>query len=421
MDKYTIVDYLKDNYMTLLILLSFVMLLTVNRKIKVSGLDYFRALIGIVFTLTLCETLEDICDIYGLSVKILYLKTALVYWFYPLIAMLELYLIVPIKHKLLLAVPYLLNVVFVFIDLFDTRIVYYFDELHRYHGGPLNKLPIIVLCLYVALLGINSTLILKSGYRSKGIIALFITATAIITAIGEEVGFSRGLTEEVTALEMFIYYFFLAAINYSEAQDALYRNRIELEQQRLKLLVMQIQPHFIFNVLASIQSLCYTDSEAAADCIDVFGDYLRANINSISSEETIEFTSELEHVEQYVRLEKASRDIDFSVIYDLDIKDFRIPPLTVQPVVENAIKHGALSRRDGTGFVKISTEQKDGFIIITVRDNGKGAALTSKQKEHQSVGIENVRQRLALQCRGTLDVDLSPDGAVSTIKIPAKP
>ena len=417
-DKYTFTDYISHNYVTLILLAALSLLLTVNRKMKLHGMQYVWSIIAIVLGLTIAEAAEDICDIYGLSYRILYIKTAFVYWFYPLIAMLELYLVTPVRHKLLMAIPYLLNFVLVAIDLADTHMIYYFTPDHHYNGGPLNVLPIAVLCFYIVTLGVKSMLILKSGNRSKGIIALFMTFTSVLTAVGEVHGFAEGLTEEVAAIEMLIYYFFLAAIHYGAVQENLYKSRIELEQQRLKLLVVQMQPHFIFNALATIQSLCYTDSEAAADCIDVFGDYLRANINSLSSDEPIAFKDELAHIEHYISLEKTSRDVDFTVIYELNTTDFTIPPLTVQPIVENAIKHGALSRRDGTGFVKIKTEVADGNVTITVTDNGIGAALTSNQKEHHSVGLENVRKRLKIQCGGTLDVRLTENGATSVIQLP---
>ena len=419
-EKYTLMDYITNNYMTLLLLAALTMLVVINRKIKIEGLRYVGALILIVFSLTAAEAVEDMCDLYGWSVRILYVKTAFVYWLYPLIAMLELYLVVPLKHRNLFAIPYFVNAVLVFIDIFDTRMIYWFGSGHNYNGGPLNKLPILVLSFYVIMLGVNSVLILKYGYRSKGVIAIFMTITSVITVIGEEVGFASGLTETVTAAEMIVYYFFLAAINYSEAQESAYKSRIELEQQRNKLLVAQIQPHFIFNSLVTIQSLCYTDGEAAAEYIDVFGDYLRANIDSLSSDELISFESELDHINHYVTLEKASTDVDFTIIYELHIRKFNIPPLTIQPIVENAIKHGALTRRDGSGVVKIKTEEQDGSIIITVTDNGAGknAALTEKQKQHRSVGIENARQRLELQCGGTLEVEISDSGARSVIIIP---
>lgn len=417
--SYGIMEYMQQNYMTLLLLASLSMLLLVNRKMKIQGLHYVWTIIVIVFIITLCEALEDICDAYDLSYRILYYKTALIYLLYPLAVLLELVLVTEVKNKLLVLVPYAVSSVIALTDLSDTRIIYYFDEYHNYHGGPLSLLPVAVICCYVVLLGFGSVKMLKQGYKSKGIIVLFMTVTTIIGAVGEQTGFARGFTEATTAIEMLLYYFFLSAINFSETQTKLYNSRLELEQQRNKLLVMQIQPHFVFNSLATIQSLCYTDSEKAADCIDVFGDYLRANINSLSSDEFIEFSSELEHIKQYVSLEKAGTDVDFKMIYDLETKDFLVPPLTVQPVVENAIKHGALTRRDGTGFVKIKTEEFGGMVRIIITDNGTGAALTNKQKEHQSVGIKNVRQRLEILCGGTLDTVLSDNGAESVITIPA--
>lgn len=417
-ESYTFADYISNYYLTLLLLASLIMLLIVNRDARISGLQYIRPIIGIVFALTLCSALEDICDIYHWNYRILYFKTAATYWLYPLAALLELKLIAPLKHKILTTLPYLVYSVLVGIDLFDTRIIYYFEEDHSYHGGPLNMLPGALLCFYIIWLGYYSVFYISKGHRIRGVIALFMTVTSVITVIGERVGFSQGFAESVTALEILIYYFFLASIDYAKTQSALYENRLDLERQKNKLLVAQMQPHFIFNSLASIQSLCYTDSEAAADCIDVFGDYLRANIDSISSDGLISFSSELKHIEQYVKLEKVSTDVDFRMIYELKIKDFRVPPLTVQPIVENAIKHGALTRRDGSGFVKIRTEEIGDQIRITVSDNGSGASLTKHQKEHHSVGIQNVRQRLMLQCSGTLEQHFSENGAVSVIELP---
>ena len=417
--KYTAMDYLTNNYITLMLLAALAMLLTVNRRMKIHGIQYMWATICIVLGLTVAEALEDICDTYMLDHRILYIKTAFVYWFYPLTAMLQLYLVAPIKHKWLMALPYMISSAVVFADIFDTRLIYYFDEDHSFNGGAFANMPVAVLCFYIVMLGMYSLMIIiKRGDRRKGVVALFMTVTAVLSAIGENIGFARGMTEEVTAIELLIYYFFLAAINYSETQESLYKSRIELERQRLKLLVVQMQPHFIFNALATIQSLCYTDSEAAADCIDVFGDYLRANINSISSEEPIDFEAELEHCEQFIKLEKASRDVDFIVVYDLKVRDFKVPPLTVQPIVENAIKYGALSRRDGSGMVKIVTEECGGMIVISVADNGTGASMTTAQKEHHSVGLENTRRRLEIQCGGTLELEITENGSAATIKLP---
>ncbi len=92
--------------------------------------------------------------------------------------------------------------------------------------------------------------------------------------------------------------------------------------------------------------------------------------------------------------------------------------LTVQPIVENSIKHGALTRHDGTGKVTVKTEETDDDVIITVSDNGIGANFTDIQREHYSVGIENTRKRLEILCKGTLEISITEDGCTAAITLP---
>ncbi len=206
-----------------------------------------------------------------------------------------------------------------------------------------------------------------------------------------------------------------------EAGAQIYHREADLERRQAKLLTEQIQPHFIFNVLMSIQNLCYQDADAAADCIAQFAGYLRGNMNALTAENLIPFETELSHIREYEALEHACTDQPFVLEYQLGVTDFDIPALTVQPIVENAIKHGALSRQDGSGEAILKTERIGQFIRITVSDNGNGGtALTEKQKTHQSVGLKNVENRLAVQCGGSMSVTLSETGAKVIILIPEK-
>ena len=143
-------------------------------------------MIGMTFALTICRAVEEMCDIYGWNYRILYFKTAAVYLIYPLTAMLELYLIAPIKHKLLMAVPYIIEAVIVFIDIFDTRIVYSFREDHTFRDGPLVNLPGIAIVFYAVMLAIYSIRVLSKKEISKGCIVLFIVATAAFFLAGFE-------------------------------------------------------------------------------------------------------------------------------------------------------------------------------------------------------------------------------------------
>ena len=413
-------EYIKDYYVAFILLSGFVVTLISNRKNHIKNVKFLWSYAALAFALTLFENLEDWCDAYGKPVWILYIKAAVCYSIQPLLIILQLYIIAPIKQKLLLLTPFLIEAAVLIADLFGLNNIYGYDTSHNFTAGRLHILPAAVLCFYLILLMNYSLMLIHRKEYSKGMIVVFISFSAIAATLLEYNGIITGHTTEIAVLEMLIYYFYLSTVSNSENQKKLYESRIELEQERNKLLVAQIQPHFIFNSLATIQSLCYTDGDVAADYISVFGNYLRANIDSLSSDKPISFESELDHIDQYVTLEKASTDVDFTMIYELSIRNFKIPPLTVQPLVENAIKHGALTRRDGSGVVKIKTEEHDGNIIITVTDNGAGtrAALTDKQKQHRSVGIENARQRLKLQCKGTLDVNISENGSKAVIIIP---
>ena len=202
------------------------------------------------------------------------------------------------------------------------------------------------------------------------------------------------------------------------AEQALTEKEKVLDLRQAKLLSEQIQPHFIFNALMSIQELCYTDGEKAAKCLEDFSGYLRGNIDALTSEEPIPFETELEHIQQYIALERAGSDRSFTVRYELETTDFLLPALTVQPIVENAVKHGARCRRDGRGEVCLKTEHTGKFIRITVSDNGSGSEITEKQRNHRSIGQESVRTRLQTQCGGVISFSGGKDGTTAVITIP---
>lgn len=198
-DSYTFADYVSSNYLTLLILASLIILLIVNHGARITGLRHIRSIIGIVFTLTLLEALERACDAYQWNYRILYFKTTLSYCLYPLIALLELRLVAPIKRKFLITLPYLINCVLACINLFDIRVIYMFEDNHSYHGGLMPHFPKFVLAFYITLLGFYSVSFISKGHRTRGVIALFMTVTSVITVVGEVVGFSWGFAEFVTA------------------------------------------------------------------------------------------------------------------------------------------------------------------------------------------------------------------------------
>ena len=214
----------------------------------------------------------------------------------------------------------------------------------------------------------------------------------------------------------------LSLVQFFLRQEELARLRereATLSARQARLWTRQIQPHFIFNTLASIEALCLLDPESAAACVEDLAGYLRGNIDGITSDEPIPFETELGHIRQYVALERADPARQFAMDYELGVTDFLIPALTVQPIVENAVKHGALSREDGGGRVLLRTEAMGSFIRITVEDNGLGdACLTEKQKESKGVGVAGTRERLEVQCGGSLTIRSGEEGTRAIILIP---
>ena len=184
---------------------------------------------------------------------------------------------------------------------------------------------------------------------------------------------------------------------------------VENETIKASLLLGQISPHFIFNSLMSIQDLCYTDPHIAADSIGDFAVYLRHNMEDLTINEMIPFEKELGFIREYVRLEKLDPDRDFDMEYDLEIKEFLIPTLTLQPVVENAINYGALTCKKEKGKVVLSTRRMNDQIVIRVWNNFEGK---------RSVTEENIKSRLKYYCQGTYEIDIREEDAEARIILP---
>ena len=202
-------------------------------------------------------------------------------------------------------------------------------------------------------------------------------------------------------------------------EKELAQKELALSESNNSLVLSQIQPHFLYNALTSIYRLCDVKPEAAKEAVSNFSKYLRGNLDSIKQTKMISFADELKHLQAYLSLEKIRYDDDLDIKYDIKATEFFIPPLTVQPLVENAVNHG-ISDLPGGGLVTISTEEKRDYYEIRVSDNGVGFdPETIPEDERSHLGIMNVRSRLNIMCHGTLDIKSAPgDGTVAIIQIP---
>lgn len=417
-------DYFVQNYITLAALLGLIVMLIANRHTEIKGVGYFRSIMLIVLALTLLEALEDWCDVYNMDYHILYFKSTLVYCFYPLIALLEIFLIIPIMRKWLMSLPYLVNMLFAIIDLSGTGFIYYFLPNHTFQGGVLRPLPLVTLGIYVVLLAVWSFLYISQGSVSKGMIVVYIAISTVITLIALYAAWiPDGYAQAVTAIDLLVYYFYLAAIQHSEVQSSLHereielqKNRQELQQSKTRLLVAQIQPHFIYNSLMALQAKSIDNPEVYSGIKD-FGDYLRSNFTAMTNNEIIPFEEELKCIKAYLHLERLNYGDKLNVKYDIEIDQFMVPALCVEPLVENAVRYGIGTYEKG-GTVEIIVRDEPDYIEIEVHDDGSGGnKLTDAQKDRKSIGLQNVRLRLSSYEMGELDITQDETGTHAVIKL----
>lgn len=206
---------------------------------------------------------------------------------------------------------------------------------------------------------------------------------------------------------------------HSEQELRIEHQETELAEARIDIMLSQIQPHFLYNSLTAIRHLCDTDQKQAKQAIRDFSLYLRGNMDSLKSRAPIPFEAELRHTEAYLHLEQQRQRDRLQVTCEIGPRDFTIPPLTLQPIVENAVRHGALGRERG-GRVGIRTEETERAYRITVWDDGLGFQLRPQAEGTGAhIGIANVRGRLASLCGGTLEIESAPGvGTTATIIIP---
>ena len=200
---------------------------------------------------------------------------------------------------------------------------------------------------------------------------------------------------------------------------ALAEKEKELADSRAAVMLSQIQPHFLYNILLVIQDMCHRQDPQAEQTIIEFSRFLRGNLDSLNCQTPIAFEQELSHTKNYLALEEKRFGSRLRVEYDIRTTEFVIPALTLQPIVENAVKHGVLARAAG-GTVRIMTTEEDGKIQITVTDNGVGFDPERNQNDGRThIGISNVRERLASMCGGTLVLQSTPGkGTVVVITLP---
>ena len=184
----------------------------------------------------------------------------------------------------------------------------------------------------------------------------------------------------------------------------------EIANQRANILMLQMRPHFIYNTMTSIYHLCEQDPHKAKQVTFDFTTYLRKNFAAIASDETISFVDELEHTRAYLAVEQAQFEDNLFVDFDTPHTLFRVPPLTLQPIVENAVKHGMISSNKPI-HITIKTRKTDTANKIIVEDDGPGYKKTDNNEPH--IALNNLYQRLEMMCNGTIEISSNETGGTS--------
>lgn len=211
-------------------------------------------------------------------------------------------------------------------------------------------------------------------------------------------------------------------VRVAEQKEQLLKAQLEAEQVRVRVMLSQIQPHFMFNVLNTIYHLCELDAGRAQQAVGDFSEYLRGNISALRRSEPVPFEVELNNVRSYLDLEKLRFEEELNVVYDIRTTAFLLPVLTLQPIVENAVRHG-VCKKTGGGTVEIVVRELDEAFEIAVTDDGVGfdpdALPEDDGREH--IGISAARLRLREMCGGTLEIASRPGvGTRAVIRIPGK-
>lgn len=309
----------------------------------------------------------------------------------------------------------------IYLTAFFSHICFWIDSNNHYQGGPLTNICLIISVFLMAYCFYESVRNYLFSPKKDLLLPVMSVLIVLISVILD--GMVGYLEQPVTFLTFAIvissvfYYIWLHLRFVQNHEDDL------KAQQRIQIMLSQIQPHFLYNTLSAIQYLCEYDPKAAGRMTEKFSRYLQGNMSALKDDGEIPFTQELEHTKIYLEIEQVRYEDALRIEYDITCTDFMLPTLTLQPVVENAVRHGARGKK-GAGTVTVATREFPDRYEITVSDDGPGfdpdaPILADDGREH--IGIANVRDRLVQVSGGILRIASElGKGTVVTIEIPKK-
>lgn len=298
------------------------------------------------------------------------------------------------------------NFILGFMFTVDSRGEYVEESLHV-----LSELPTVIIYLTVWFVMLRA----KEHPRKEKVVLLTFQIFPVISHI-----FSNITDDYAMVYPAYLFSVMLIYINvFSANNKKILEQQIELDKQSTALMISQIQPHFLYNVLTTISNLCVTNPEEAEETTVLFSQYLRTNLDSLRNTEPVPFRAELGHIKTYIELEKKRFGDKLNVEIDCPETDFLVPALGLQPIVENSIKHG-IRGKETPGHLKISSRKTENGYEVVIEDDGVGFDMSKPAKDdgRSHVGMINVENRLKQMCGATMEVISSPgNGCKTTVVI----
>ena len=257
-----------------------------------------------------------------------------------------------------------------------TDVFYYVTDDNRFFYGPLYKLSLVPLVL-IMLLNIVGVIIRRKKLSNKHLVALLVYLIPMSAAIIVQMFIN---VELFVVFGMALFAIIMFVLILSDNMEQYMRQQQEIAHQRASVMVLQMRPHFIY------------------------------------SENPVPFSDELKHTQAYLAVEQAQHEDNLFTEFDTPHTLFRVPPLTLQPLVENAVKHGMKLEGDPL-HIYVKTRKTNSGSEIVVENDGPGFNPADDNEPH--IALNNIRQRLEMMCKGTLTI--SPrdgGGTVVTVFIP---
>ena len=416
--------YFNNHFILFVLSLTLIVFLVLVKRIAKKDRIILFWIVASILLLAVFEYIETIFEHYEYENFPRYLFSVLCYILRPTIIVLFFHLRLNFKFKknFLVWIPAAVNAAIYILALFayknpSMRWVFWYDE-HNFFGRTIVGYSAHVIAFgYLVALIIVSFLESKN-HKSKRQVDYAIIFTVILAVLAQVLSMvlntNYSHTSDVYAIGATVYFIYL---NYEKTVKETANYERKMVENTTALMLSQIQPHFIYNTLTTIQVLCEIDPAQAAKTIESFSKYLRMNTDALSKKEPVPVVEEIRHAMAYADIEMIRFD-NVKVLFVIKDKDFRLPVLTVEPILENAIKYGVRARAKGMVTVSTYCDDKNHYLVI--KDNGIGFdvnKIDTSGREH--IGINNVKTRVETMVNGTFIVESAINsGTTVTVIVP---